>query len=101
MLAVLKWFPGTARDMGFRGELKLLENRFISEYYALKYLRYCSGRLRTDDPERIAHCYNGGPGLPWEGIGSARRYTAAVMVRYRQAARMRMVTGATIWGGWL
>ena len=94
--------PSTARQMGFRGDLKYLELAHVNEAWALRYLRYCSWKLKTSDPARLAHCYNGGPNLPWAGIGHARKYAAAVTVRYERAERAKAV--ALILpreGGWI
>ena len=79
--------PSTARQMGFRGSPKYLELGQVNEAWALMYLRFCSRKLRTQKPDKLAHCYNGGPNMPWKGIGPARKYAAAIIVLYEQAKR--------------
>ncbi len=83
--------PSTARQMGFKGDLALLERRSEAKRLALKYFYYCARRLRTDNPARLLHCYNGGPGLPWKGLGRARKYAADVLTLYRQAKAAHVI----------
>ena len=89
--------PGTARLMGFHGSDNLLANPRINRVIAKRYLHYCSRVLRTESITRLAHCYNGGPNLPYEGYGPARRYATAILKRYLAAQRQAVAVVVFPW----
>ena len=77
--------PGTARWVGYRGSDRYLSHARINRHWSLKYLEFCKSKLGTDSVSRLAHAYVGGPYLPYEGYGKARRYAAQILKRYRAA----------------
>ena len=59
--------PRSARVFGkYRGPLiDLLDDRDLNRRVALAILWDCRRRLRTDDYQRVAFCYNAGPGAEY------------------------------------
>ena len=89
--------PATARWAGYEGSDYNLARSRINRHWALEILKFFQGIIGTDDVRRLAHAYNGGPYLAWEGYGQARRYADQINIKYQAAQRQAVAAQVFPW----
>jgi len=77
--------PGTAREAGFRGDLKDLWEPAINRAWALELLRQCRTKYGPRSEARLVWCYHKGPRARWQRKWRAGHYVNGVLRLYRLA----------------